>query len=200
MLTTCAVGILGEQKVPDGCTFLGLLRVLILSLILLFSPVSWSLGPDGKWVFGVDAARADSNDDDDEDDDDVDDEDDDDDDDEDDDEDDDDDDDDDEDENDHEDEDEGDDEDDDDDEQDENDDDDVEDEDQDDGGRSGNDQAQESHNSQGVPENLHLRYANGWDERILNGRYILIDPEGRTVTNRRATMGDQTRMRDAAGL
>ena len=32
--------------------------MLILSLILLFSPVSWSLGPDGKWVFGVDAAHA----------------------------------------------------------------------------------------------------------------------------------------------
>ena len=49
----------------------------------------------------------------------------------------------------------------------------------------------------GVIANLHLRYSNGWDERILNGRYILVDPEGRTVTRRAATAKDLERMRAA---
>jgi hypothetical protein len=45
-----------------------------------------------------------------------------------------------------------------------------------------------------------LRYGNGWDEQIRNGRYILNDPKGRNVTNRRATMEDLRRMRSAVGL
>ena len=57
-----------------------------------------------------------------------------------------------------------------------------------------------SSQSRDRPDNLHLRYPNGWDEKIRNGRYILIDPEGRTVTNRAATFADIDRMRDAAGL
>jgi hypothetical protein len=50
--------------------------------------------------------------------------------------------------------------------------------------------------SRGKVANLHLRYANGWDEQILNGTYRLIDPQGRTVSNRRATQKDLVRMRE----
>lgn len=50
------------------------------------------------------------------------------------------------------------------------------------------------------PGNLHLRYANGWDERIFNGRYRLVDPQGRTVADRVATFADLKRMQSAAGL
>ena len=50
------------------------------------------------------------------------------------------------------------------------------------------------------PANLHLRYPNGWDEQILDGRYRLLDPEGRKVADRVATMKDLERMRAAAGL
>ena len=46
---------------------------------------------------------------------------------------------------------------------------------------------------------LHLRYANGWDERILNGQYRLIDPQGRTVSIRAATPDDLARMRALVG-
>ena len=47
--------------------------------------------------------------------------------------------------------------------------------------------------------NLHLRYANGWDEQILNGTYRLVDPQGRTVADRRATPDDLARMRALVG-
>ena len=60
--------------------------------------------------------------------------------------------------------------------------------------------SQPSNQSSRVPENLHLRYPNGWDEKIRNGRYILTDPKGRTVTNRPAAFSDLERMRDIAGL
>lgn len=46
--------------------------------------------------------------------------------------------------------------------------------------------------------NIHLRYPNGWDEQIRNGRYRLTDPQGRTVSSRRATQGDMIRMRAIA--
>jgi hypothetical protein len=48
-------------------------------------------------------------------------------------------------------------------------------------------------------QNLHLRYPNGWDEKIHNGRYHLKDPMGRTVIRRRATQEDMIRMRAAVG-
>lgn len=51
-----------------------------------------------------------------------------------------------------------------------------------------------------TPENLHLRYSNGWEETIRDGRSVLPDPQGRTVSNRRATFDDLTRMCDSAGL
>lgn len=162
---------------PSGLPIPKLMRVLLLSLIVLFFPISWSLDDDGEWVIGADAARADDDDDDDDGDDDDDD-------------------------GDEDDDDDGDEDDDDDDD----DDDDGDDDDDDENGGGGSNLAVENGGAlpqgsdQRVPENLHLRYPNGWDERIRNGRYILVDPEGRTVTNRRATMGDLDRMRDAAGL
>ncbi len=39
-----------------------------------------------------------------------------------------------------------------------------------------------------------LSYANGWAERIKDGRYELIDPYGRTVVRRRATADDIARV------
>ncbi len=56
-----------------------------------------------------------------------------------------------------------------------------------------------SEQREGTLADLHLRYANGWDERILNGRYRLVDPQGRTVANRRATHEDLARMRALVG-
>ncbi len=47
--------------------------------------------------------------------------------------------------------------------------------------------------------NISLQYTNGWREWVKDGRYVLIDPEGRTVANRPASYGDVTRMRDLAG-
>lgn len=47
--------------------------------------------------------------------------------------------------------------------------------------------------------NISLQYTNGWREWVKDGRYVLIDPEGRTVANRPASHGDVTRMRDLAG-
>lgn len=49
------------------------------------------------------------------------------------------------------------------------------------------------------PQNLHLKYPNGWDERIRNGRYTLIDPHRRKVADRAATFEDYRRMRTVAG-
>lgn len=57
-----------------------------------------------------------------------------------------------------------------------------------------------SNNAQRVTQNLHLRYSNGWQEWVRDGRYRLIDPQGRTVSDRRATANDLARMRTAAGL
>lgn len=47
--------------------------------------------------------------------------------------------------------------------------------------------------------NISLQYTNGWREWVKDGRYVLIDPEGRTVANRPASRGDVTRMRNLAG-
>lgn len=53
--------------------------------------------------------------------------------------------------------------------------------------------------SRGSIPDLHLRYPNGWNEQIRNNRYVLTDPKGRKVTNRKATLKDLKRMREAAG-
>lgn len=47
--------------------------------------------------------------------------------------------------------------------------------------------------------NISLQYTNGWREWVKDGRYVLIDPEGRTVANRAASRSDVTRMRNLAG-
>lgn len=47
--------------------------------------------------------------------------------------------------------------------------------------------------------NISLQYPNGWREWVKDGRYVLIDPEGRTVANRPASRDDVTRMRNLAG-
>ena len=47
--------------------------------------------------------------------------------------------------------------------------------------------------------NMHLRYKNGWDEKILNGRYSLVDPHGHKVADRPARTKDLNRMRAAVG-
>jgi len=52
----------------------------------------------------------------------------------------------------------------------------------------------------GSGNNLHLRYSNGWQEWVRNGRYRLVDPNGHTVADRRAKQSDLDRMRAAAGL
>jgi hypothetical protein len=51
----------------------------------------------------------------------------------------------------------------------------------------------------GAKDNITLKYSNGWNESIVNGRYRLVDPKGRTVADRRATLEDLRRMREAAG-
>jgi hypothetical protein len=47
--------------------------------------------------------------------------------------------------------------------------------------------------------NLHLQYSNGWEESVANGRYTLVDPQKRTVADRKATQSDFARMRAVAG-
>lgn len=139
---------------------------LLLAVLLLFPfPITGSYDQDGKWVFGVTSARADSDDDDDDDDDDD-----------------------------------RDDKDDRNDNDVHDDDDDDRDDDRADPNRPSATPGRPSSQNSDRPENLHLRYPNGWDEKIRSGRYILIDPEGRTVTNRAATFADLDRMRDVAGL
>jgi hypothetical protein len=49
-----------------------------------------------------------------------------------------------------------------------------------------------------VLQRLHLRYANGWDERVAGGRYRLTDPKGQVVTDRVARPEDLERMRAAS--
>lgn len=51
----------------------------------------------------------------------------------------------------------------------------------------------------GSESNISLQYTNVWREWVKDGRYVLIDPEGRTVANRPASREDVTRMRDLAG-
>ncbi|MGJ5621251.1 hypothetical protein [Sulfitobacter sp. MF3-043] len=51
----------------------------------------------------------------------------------------------------------------------------------------------------GPSANMHLRYKNGWDEKILNGRYSLVDPQGHKVADRPARTKDLNRMRAAVG-
>ena len=51
----------------------------------------------------------------------------------------------------------------------------------------------------GPSANMHLRYKNGWDEKILNGRYSLVDPHGHKVADRPARTKDLNRMRAAVG-
>lgn len=50
-----------------------------------------------------------------------------------------------------------------------------------------------------VTATLHLRYANGWDERVARGRYRLTDPKGRVVKDRVARPDDLVRMRAQVG-
>ncbi|MEZ5776944.1 MAG: hypothetical protein R3E44_01140 [Paracoccaceae bacterium] len=51
----------------------------------------------------------------------------------------------------------------------------------------------------GPEDNIDLKYVNGWRERIENGRYILIDPKGRTVSDRWARPEDLFRLRELLG-
>lgn len=48
-------------------------------------------------------------------------------------------------------------------------------------------------------DNISLVYSNGWREWVLNGRYVLIDPQGRTVADRIAGADDVIRLRQLAG-
>lgn len=45
--------------------------------------------------------------------------------------------------------------------------------------------------------NIRLTYTNGWKESIQNGRYALVDPNGRTVADRWAKPEDLRRLRTA---
>lgn len=65
-------------------------------------------------------------------------------------------------------------------------------------GSQGNGKSSAGPRLQEVGLNLHLTYSNGWEEEILNGRYELKDPQGRTVSRRSATKVDYGRMREAA--
>ena len=153
-----------------------LIRIAITALLLVPFPITFSVTEDGVYVFGATPAAADrgrgrGGDDDDDDDRDDDDRDDDD---------------------------------------DDGDDDDDDDDDRNDGRNDDDDRADPNRPSATLgrpssqnsdrPQNLHLRYPNGWDEQIRSGRYILTDPDGRTVSNRPATFADLDRMREAAGL
>ena len=51
----------------------------------------------------------------------------------------------------------------------------------------------------GAEFNITLQYTNGWQEWVKDGRYVLIDPKGRTVANRRASRDDVARMRSLVG-
>ena len=52
----------------------------------------------------------------------------------------------------------------------------------------------------GTESNIEYRYTNGWQERVLNGRYRLTDPKGRIVKDRFARPDDLTRIHKAAQL
>lgn len=51
----------------------------------------------------------------------------------------------------------------------------------------------------GAEFNITLQYTNDWQEWVKDGRYVLIDPKGRTVANRRASRDDVARMRSLVG-
>jgi len=42
---------------------------------------------------------------------------------------------------------------------------------------------------------LNLSYANGWKEEVVNGRYVLVDPNGNTIVNRAVRTADIARLR-----
>ena len=68
------------------------------------------------------------------------------------------------------------------------------------GGGRDDDRDAVSMQATGSGDSLHLQYSNGWQEWVRDGRYVLLDPEGQTVSNRAATREDLARMRAAAGL
>lgn len=49
--------------------------------------------------------------------------------------------------------------------------------------------------SKGSAASLSVRHDNGMSEVVRNGRYIMKDSKGRTIINRRATLGDEIRLR-----
>jgi hypothetical protein len=79
-------------------------------------------------------------------------------------------------------------------------DDDGDDDDQDDGDDPDRSSSEWSDSRLLGPEfNISLQYANGWREWIDHGRYVLVDPFGRTVANRQASRDDVARMRALLG-
>jgi len=73
------------------------------------------------------------------------------------------------------------------------------------GNKGGNNQTPGNSNSQGAkdkgvtsqsrPAALSVRHSDGISEVVRNGRYIMKDAKGRTIVNRRATLGDEIRLR-----
>ncbi|WP_082478529.1 MULTISPECIES: hypothetical protein [unclassified Rhizobium] len=49
--------------------------------------------------------------------------------------------------------------------------------------------------SKGSSASLSVRHDDGMSEVVRNGRYIMKDSKGRTIVNRRATLGDEIRLR-----
>ena len=49
--------------------------------------------------------------------------------------------------------------------------------------------------SKGSSASLSVRHDDGMSEVVRNGRYIMKDSKGRTIINRRATFGDEIRLR-----
>jgi hypothetical protein len=48
--------------------------------------------------------------------------------------------------------------------------------------------------TKGSPTSLWVRHDDGISEVVRNGRYIMKDSKGRTIVNRRATLGDEIRL------
>lgn len=73
------------------------------------------------------------------------------------------------------------------------------------GNKGGNSETRGNSNSQGTkdkgvttkgsPTALSVRHNDGISEVVRNGRYIMKDSKGRTIVNRRATLGDEIRLR-----
>jgi hypothetical protein len=73
------------------------------------------------------------------------------------------------------------------------------------GNKGGNSETPGNSNSQGTkdkgvttkgsPTALSVRHNDGISEVVRNGRYIMKDAKGRTIVNRRATLGDEIRLR-----